>query len=144
MEKTRLGAALGADYVLLVSLIQFTTREPGSVNLFRGYIVSEASVYQTSLPERHARVWHCPTLRATFPVQGPVGDAGDVSATIRYQVESIFVDRLVRKFHKHEVNEEDEEREKFKESAGSARAEPARLRPDDRLVGRHVRPGAEG
>ena len=42
MDRAKLGQILGADYVLYVALDEYTMREPGSINLFRGRIVDVA------------------------------------------------------------------------------------------------------
>ena len=112
MDKTRLGAVLGVDFVLFISLVEFTTREPGSVNLFRGRIVAEGSVYQCSLPERRARIWHNGSLDATFPLEAPVSGFGGSEGPIRVRTEADFCKALVRKFYNHDINTEDEAKAK--------------------------------
>ena len=112
MDKTRLGAVLGVDFVLFISLVEFTTREPGSVNLFRGRIVAEGSVYQSNLPERRARIWHNGSLDATFPLEAPVSGFGGSEGPIRVRTEADFCKALVRKFYTHDINTEDEAKAK--------------------------------
>jgi len=150
MDKTKLGSALKAEYVLFISLVGYSTHEPGSVNLYRGHIVAEASVYQTSLPERRARVWPnsgapC-NLEAVYPSKMPAGVVADNDAEVRYKVAKLLADKLVKKFYKHEVKEENENPSKTSEddALGSAGRESRRLPADDRLVHGPVRPAAEG
>lgn len=112
MDKTRLGSVLGVDYVLFISLLEFTTREPGSVNLFRGRITAEASVYKCNMPERRARVWHNGSLDATFPLESPVSGFGGSEGPIRVRTEADFCKALARKFYNHEINTEDEAKAK--------------------------------
>jgi hypothetical protein len=52
MDKTELGKAFGADYVLYVPLEEFATRVPDSSYLYRGRATCEPSVYDTSKPPR--------------------------------------------------------------------------------------------
>lgn len=108
MDKTRLGSVLGVDYVLFISLMEFSTREPGSVNLFRGKITAEASVYKCSLPERRARIWHTERIEAKFPQEAPVAGFGGNEGPIRVRTEADFCKKLARKFYKHEINTEEE------------------------------------
>ncbi|MHC4983807.1 MAG: hypothetical protein ACYTF6_11670 [Planctomycetota bacterium] len=103
MRKTELGKALGAEYVLLVSLMQYTSREPNSVSLSRGRIVAEASVYQTSLPENKARVWRAPSVKAVFPADAPTGLLRGQARRILDETERQFVDALVKNFYDHKV-----------------------------------------
>jgi len=103
MDKTTLGKALGADRVLYVTLVEFATREEGSLNLYRGRILAESAVYDMSLPERHARVWNAANLRVLFPPKAPTGQLSDDDTAIRYETERRFADLLVKKFYKHKV-----------------------------------------
>ena len=100
MNKTRIGQSLGADYVLFVSVMQYTTREPGSVGLYRGTIAVEATVYQTSLPERAAAVWQG-EISATHPEDASPGLSPLDSARIQEHTERILVENLVKKFYRH-------------------------------------------
>ena len=103
MDKTGLGKLFDARYVLLVSLMEFSTREPGSMNLYRGRVVAEASLYDVSRPEPQARVWHCDSLRVLFPPEATTGQLGRSDRDIRYQTERLFAEMLVGKFYKHKV-----------------------------------------
>jgi hypothetical protein len=103
MAKTELGKAFKTDYVLLVSLMEYTSQEPGSVGLSRGRINAEASVYQTSLPEARARVWEAASISAMFPEDAPMGLLKQEARGILDETERRFVDALVKKFYKHKV-----------------------------------------
>ncbi len=103
MDKTKLGEQLGADYVLLVSVMEFSTREPGSMSLYRGRITGEATLYDTSLPEKYARVWKADEIRVMFPEDAPTGQLSEDDAQIRYQTEKRFAFKLVRHFYTHKV-----------------------------------------
>ena len=102
MDKTQLGKAFEADYVLYISLLEFATREPGSVNLLRGHIVSQVDVYRTTLPERQARVY-ATEISVTWPKDMAVGAAGEGDQKIRQGVLAEFSKTLVEKFYSHEV-----------------------------------------
>ena len=103
MDKTALGKHFGADYVLLLALVEFNTREPGSMNLYRGRITAEPSVYKVSLPERQARVWRGETIRVVYPEHDPAGQLRENDRAIRVKTEHLFADRLVKKFYDHKV-----------------------------------------
>jgi len=105
IEKTKLGRDLGADRVLYLALVEYTTREAGSLQLFRGRIYAEAGLYDVALPESTARIWDCPEIRVAYPEQTPVGLPGEDDRSIRAETERHFAEALVRKFRKHEAPE---------------------------------------
>ncbi len=105
--KTALAAALGADYVLYVTMIELSTREPGTLRLYRGRLVAEAGLYQANYPERRSRVWHGPDFRVTYPKHGPTSLEGDSDRRVLQRTLVVFADQLVKKFHPYEVPLED-------------------------------------
>jgi len=104
MGRTRLGEALGADYVLLVTLVEFSTRLPGSLELYRGRVTAEASLYDVARVERRSRVWEAPDIRVAYPAHETlVGQAHGQHEAIRQRTVRRFATALVRHFYKHEV-----------------------------------------
>jgi len=106
MEKTELAKALGADYVLMISLMEYTTRELGSVDLLRGRITAQCSVCQAGLAERESCVWRGKDIVIVYPPDRPAGAAGDNDTAIRVSTERLFAEELTRKFYKHKVQPE--------------------------------------
>ncbi|MCE5279632.1 MAG: hypothetical protein ABFD92_09430 [Planctomycetaceae bacterium] len=105
MEKTRFGKLFGADYVLYVALVDFSTREVGSLELVRGRIVADVALYSTEQEESKSCQWRNPNLRIEFPG----GNDAKVRLSendIRYQTEKVFADTLVKKFYTHKVEME--------------------------------------
>jgi len=103
MPRTKLGKVFGADYVLYVALVGYTMREPGTLNLYRGMVTAEASLYKTATePTQEARVWQCNNLRVVFPEKG-TGRLADDLRIIRKETDSRFADMLVKKFYDYEV-----------------------------------------
>ncbi|MDY6913305.1 MAG: hypothetical protein SVT52_02450 [Planctomycetota bacterium] len=103
LSKKDLGRAFGADFVLYIAMLEFSTRELGSVNLYRGRITAECSVYDCSLPERQARVWSDEQIRVVYPENVPTGQLDRDDRKVRYQSQCLFADRLVKNFYKHKV-----------------------------------------
>lgn len=103
MDKTALGKAFGADCVLFISLVEYNTREPGSLNLYRGRITAQVGVYDVSLPERKARAWRGRDIRVVHPKHDPTGSLGESDRAIRDKTERIFADLLAKKFYDHKV-----------------------------------------
>ena len=103
MDKTKLGKVFEADHLLLVSLTEFTTREPGSINLYRGRISAEASLYKMDLPERQSRVWRAEDIRVVYPPQDPTGELVENDLQLRYETERQFAEKLAQKFYKHKA-----------------------------------------
>ena len=95
------------DAVVLVSLVEFTSREPGSIHLARGRITAEASVYQPARRGPDARpagcAWRSETIRVVHPKDAPVGLPIGNDWKLRMDTERIFAALLVRSFYKHKV-----------------------------------------
>jgi len=102
MDRTQLGKQFEADYVLYVSLIEFSMREPGSLGLYRGNIKAEVSVYDTSLDERQALVWRGSDICAVYPPDSSSLPAED-NRTVHYKTANLFAEKLAKKFYKHKV-----------------------------------------
>ena len=109
MGKTELGRILGADHVLSVVLVEYSTRDPGSLNIYRGRITAEVKVYQTSKAERDSRVWLGEEIRVLYPPDAPMGQVGEDDEKIRDLTNRVFAKTLVRKFYKHDVPKGPEE-----------------------------------
>jgi len=103
MDKTELGKVFGADYVLYVALVRFSTRERGALHLYHGHLEAQAGLYQTSLPERRARVWSAARIRVKYPKEGSIGLPGESDRKVRDEIERAFADRLAKRFYDHKV-----------------------------------------
>jgi len=103
MAPSALGEALGADFVLLLSVLEHSMREPGSASLLLGRVSAEAGLYDVSLPAGRQRVWHSAEIGATHPADGrPVQYVPD-EREFRHQTQRRFAVALVRKFYSHKV-----------------------------------------
>ncbi|MFW6146479.1 MAG: hypothetical protein ACOC7R_04005 [Planctomycetota bacterium] len=98
-----IGRALEADYVLYVSLSEFTTHEPGSINLPVGRVSASVSLWDAARPasDPDACVWHKTNLAVQVDANsGPL--AWDPNA-LRLQMQQAFADRLAKHFYEHKV-----------------------------------------
>lgn len=107
LDKTQLGKTLGVDYVVYLSLATYTMREAGSEYLLRGEMVADVSVYQTSLPERRARVYTINGFHVTHPPEAVPADTNRHIEAVRVLCENQFAILLAKKFYKHEVPRDD-------------------------------------
>jgi len=105
MDRTALGKALDADFVLYVSLVEFSTVEEGYVDLLRGRINGEIKVYDCSKSEDVACVWTCDNIRVKFPKTATVRTARN-EADIHSIIMVKFSEKLARKFHSYKVDRE--------------------------------------
>ena len=103
MPRTELAKAFEADYLLFISLVEYTAREPNSTDLCRGRIVADASIYQASLPEDRSQVWNAAGISIVHPKDAPVGRLSREARNLLNETETKFVDALVKKFYKHKV-----------------------------------------
>ena len=105
MERTELAKSLGADYMLLVTVLDFQTRRPGSQHVFQGYLSAEASVWEAAVPESSARLWYCSDMVATWPDDPVLGRLDGDDRQVRFMTQKRFAAQLTRKFHKHKAPE---------------------------------------
>jgi hypothetical protein len=107
LDRTQLGKALGADYVLFVTLTEFTTREPASTYQLQGLITAEVSLYKTDAPERASRVYRGEDIRVLNPKNTPGGMPGYDDRQIREDMIKEFAEKVVWKFYDHEEPEDE-------------------------------------
>ena len=108
MDKTELARKLSADYVLLITVEEFSTRESGSMSLYRGSMMASAALYQASKKERESKVWPTGTsepIRVAYPKKG-MGRVQENDTAIRVNTEHEFAEVLAKKFYKHEEKKE--------------------------------------
>ncbi len=103
ITKSELAQALGVDYVLDVTLVEYTTREHGSVNLYRGRITAQCAVYRAGQSDVQGRVWHADRISVVYPPNEPLGVTGESDRTVREATEKEFAQALVRKFYEHKA-----------------------------------------
>lgn len=110
-DRTRIARDLKVDYVLLVSMLEYTLRQPGQMNAYQGRIIGEARVFDASKPEERADVWSIDEpLEVVYP------DVARYSPSylqnIRQVSENRFADKLTRQFHTHTITVDPDAREK--------------------------------
>ena len=94
----------GCDFVLLISLVEFATREPGSTYLVRGRLTAEASLYRSCTGAEGGRVWRsAEQFRVVHPSDRPLGVPAGGEGRIRAETEKVFAEALAKKFYKHKV-----------------------------------------
>jgi len=111
MPPEKLCEVFNCDYVLLISLMEFSTRERGSVYLARGRIKADVSVYQSGLSSADGAnpVWRGEPLSIRFPRQSTLGVPAENDQVIRVQTERLFATELVKKFYDYKVPKEADE-----------------------------------
>lgn len=108
MPPEKLCDVFDCDYVLLISLMEFSTRERGSIYLVRGRIDADVSLYQSGLSSADGAnpVWRGEPLHVRFPQRSIVGLPPENDDTIRVQTERLFARELVKKFYDYKVPKE--------------------------------------
>ena len=106
MPPGKLCGVFNSDYVLLISVIEFATRERGSMHLARGRIAAEAALYDPSpaggsLSDPR---WQADVIRVAYPEEKePLGVPTRDDWAIRSETCKAFAVELVKRFHKHKV-----------------------------------------
>ncbi len=106
MAPEKLCRDLGADYVLSVSLMEFSTRAPSSMHLSRGRIRAEACLYSatSSLAGSIGQAaWRSETISVTYPPESPLGIPTNDDRNIRLTTARLFADKLVKNFYDHKM-----------------------------------------
>jgi len=111
MDKTKLGKALKADFVLYISLVEFSTSEKGYIDTLRGTIDGEIKIYDCSKREDDACVWTGDNIRVQFPPT-PLVRTTRNEMGIRSEILRRFSDELVRKFYEYKIDKEELAKEK--------------------------------
>ncbi len=101
----KLCKVFGSDYVMLISLMEFSTREPGSIHLARGRITAEVNLYKAerSSASDENPVWRTGPLYIIHPEESPLGIPIENDWAVRIPTEKLFATKLVKKFYKHKV-----------------------------------------
>ncbi len=115
MTKREMAQHLGADYVLIVSVMGFSTREYSDIDLFRGKMHASARLYDASLPDAESCVWPVPgkhnaSFSHTYPQDTAAGLQGREDTEVRFIVMKKLAQALTSRFytHKIEVKPQDE------------------------------------
>ena len=107
-RKAEIGRDLEVDYVLFVSLVVYSTREPGHLSAYQGRIAGEAKLYETEKKEGENCVWeHEDDLEVTWPRVARY--SARVEPVIRQETERRFADMLAKKFYNHKVQLDEED-----------------------------------
>jgi hypothetical protein len=103
-HRYELAKSLAVDYVLLVSLIDFSTHEPGTAYLARGIILAQVSVFPVTPPAdgMEKAVWRSDHLGVTWPTDRPL-TSENAEWQVRVEAQRAFADAVAKKFYKHTV-----------------------------------------
>jgi len=99
-----IAAKLGAQRVLYLELVQFTMREPESINLFRGHIWAEVSVYEADASQPH-RPSYQTQVQVVHPEQAPLPAGPSAQIAVWRQSLSLFAQELTGKFYDHKATQ---------------------------------------
>ena len=103
MPRTELAKALGADYLIFITLQEFTTREHGSVNLYRGMVTGTVTVHDAEAPERTSAVYNSSDIRVIYPEKRPEGLLGEDNRIVLHKTVLQFAHMVAKKFYNHKV-----------------------------------------
>jgi hypothetical protein len=99
-DPATLGARFGVDRVLMIELMQYTTREPESPHLYRGRVAASVKVYDTDYPQS-APVFKT-TVETVYPPDS-VGQWGSDDRSIRKATMEAFAADVAGKFYNRRV-----------------------------------------
>jgi len=99
----RLGRHFKADLVMMIELMEFGTREPGSPGLFRGRARARVTVYDLTSGEEQPKGIALKPAEAFYPADRPIGVLRADDRTIRAETYKEFGRVVAEKFYDHEV-----------------------------------------
>lgn len=100
MPMSEIAEQFGANRILYIELMQFTTEEPESVNLVRGRGWAQVSVYETDSPSANVPVYQT-EIQVVYPEQGPLPMSDTARIAARQQILVQCAGELARKFYNH-------------------------------------------
>jgi hypothetical protein len=105
MPPGRLCGVFNSDYVLLISVMEFSTRERRSMHLARGRIAAEAAIYDgdESGEALGGARWQTDMIRIEYPEKAPVGVPARDDWVVRGNTCRTYAVELVKRFYKHKV-----------------------------------------
>jgi hypothetical protein len=95
----KIGKKFGADRVIMIELTQYTTREPGSMHLYRGHMGGNIKIFDTAYPESG------PTYQTVVEVAYPPDNFaayGTDERTLRRAILELFANDLAGRFHERQ------------------------------------------
>lgn len=99
MDPAELGRRFDADRLIEIDLTQYTTREPESPHLYRGYITAMVSVYNTAYLNSEP---HTMEVQTVYPPNSP-GEWGTGDRAIRRVTMEAFAQDLAGRFYERKV-----------------------------------------
>ncbi len=92
-----------AEYLLYISLVEFSTRDPGAAHLSRGRLTAQAKLYGRPDGPDAGLQWQSEKhFEIVFPPVGQLPAALNASS-VRARTEKLFAEELARRFYKHKV-----------------------------------------
>lgn len=105
----QLAGTFESDYALVIALVDFSTRESGSVHLSRGHLIAQASLYQAPRPDKPGLVnpvWKSRTIESVYPPTSTSEVPAADERGIRLKTAHAFADTLVKNFYTHKESTE--------------------------------------
>lgn len=104
-QPARIGRQFKADLVMMIEMMEFTTRELGSPSLFRGRARARITMYDLSEEGDRPKGIALKLAEAVYPPDRPIGVLHADDRAIRAQTYQEFGRVVARKFYDHEVKE---------------------------------------
>ena len=105
MPVVQVGRKFDADVVLFIQISDFTTRPPGSPNLFQGYLLAQCALYDCrgELPDESPKrkLWDG-KVDVKFP-DHPVSMMESNDIKMRSALLGMFGESLAKKFYEYKV-----------------------------------------
>ena len=109
VPQSELARILGADYLLVVTVRDYRLRPEGSASLYHGYISADAELFEATGDKANVRVLWSPEISVDYPKgEYPLTQFKGGLEELRFKIDSLFAEALVKQFRYHEVENERE------------------------------------
>jgi hypothetical protein len=102
LDAAEVGRHFNADYVIHVSLINFSIRDPGLAHFYRGRMSASVQVIDLTDEEGPEQVVPLREVGVVVPESGPVGFHNATPEQVRVATHEAFAIEVGKKFHEHE------------------------------------------
>ena len=98
-----LGSHFDAEMVVYIELYKYQMRDPGTPQLFRGFITGSVVVYDLTTSGGFPERYELSSARAVYPPSGPVSVMKTTEQKVRKETSELFAEEVSLKFRDHRV-----------------------------------------
>lgn len=99
----KIGEKFGVERIVYLDIVQYTMAEENSVNLLRGRIWAEISIYEMEAAAVNSPVYTGEVI-VVYPEYAPVPLSSGAQQQIEFRTINMFAEALAKKFYDHKID----------------------------------------